>query len=272
MNHRGLQRALFRMRMDPAFCAALLAGDPATCASTDLGAQELLLLSNLDPAALHADRGGAGREQALRNLSSEYALSCSLAGAEVAMEFFGAGAFHAAIREADALPLAFGRYLLGRLRGQPEARAIARLEWGMAVARRELREAATPAAGEVALAPWARLVQLPSGSFAHALQVREALDRGRAPRRRAPARPPGEAASETVLLVASAERPPFGLRRVEPECLTALVAGFLERALAPQDARARRDYAEGADADPEDLELLCTALLNEAVLVGSLRR
>ena len=55
MNHRGLQRTLFRMQMDPEFCEAIMAAREDAIATTDLDPEEVAHLASLDPAAIRRE-------------------------------------------------------------------------------------------------------------------------------------------------------------------------------------------------------------------------
>ena len=74
-DHRGIQRALFRMQMDPAFAAAVFANDAAALATTGLDEGDAALLRSADAAGVGADKDDKRKHQLLGNVASEYACS-----------------------------------------------------------------------------------------------------------------------------------------------------------------------------------------------------
>lgn len=239
MNHRAVQRALFRMQLDPGFAARLRAGET----DAGLGPAERALLRGADPAALGADRDQRRRGQFLRNVSAEFARSCA-AGVS-AEAFTSSPEFHEAIADDASLPLAFGRYAERCCAGGSRAlRGLVALERALARARRELRAAAAPGPGELALAPWVWRVALPAGTLELAAGARAA---------------PGAAEeTETVLVLARPEPAPFRLREVEAELVSPDLARLLESLERP---RPRREL----DGDTAEIvaELLADGVLVE---------
>jgi hypothetical protein len=252
IDHRRVQRTLFRMQLDPEFAAAMRSG---AASEPGLGPAERDLLLTASPEALRADRNARRRAQVLGNVASEYVLTLSEAaagplGAGFVDRFPASVEFHVAIREERPLPLAFGAWAerCAGEAGAPVAAALASLEAAMARARREPRPAATPRASEIALSERAWLLRLPEGAFDHAQQVRAALDAGvapppasavlsaraaewlRAPRERGAE---GGAGVETVLLVAEKASGRHRLRAVLPECLEPAAASLLYEAREP---------------------------------------
>jgi hypothetical protein len=226
VNHRAVQRALFRMQLDPGFAPGPEDG---------LGPEELALLRAADPVALSADRDGRRRAQFLRNVSEEFALSC--AAGVAADAFTRSPEFHEAVRGDRSLPLAFGRYAERcSASAALEQRALVALEQAMARARRELRAARKPGPGEVALAPWAWLVRVPAGTLELAARVRRTLDR------------PGDA-DETVLVTAEREAAPFRLRAVEAELVSPALAELLASLVEPRPRAALDPDADGIVAE-----------------------
>lgn len=135
MDHRRVQRALFRMQLDPGFAARLYAGDPQ--ASADLGTEKRNLLRSAAPVALCADRDGKRRAQFLANVSSEFALSRA-AGLGVG-GFPSSDEFHGALLSDQSLALALARYAIRCTREKPRAlRALIALESALAIERAEL--------------------------------------------------------------------------------------------------------------------------------------
>jgi hypothetical protein len=267
MNHRRIQRALFRLQLDPGFAARVRAGDAESLGSLALGPDELALLAGADPAGLSADRDGKRRGQFLRNVSSEFALSLAVsADAKLVEEFTGAREFHEAVAADGSLPLAFARHLEARCaQASPVTRAFVALEAALARARRARRPTPALTAGEVALAPWAELVTLPEGTLDRAARVRAALDRGEAT-------PSGvevsEEATEVLLLRRTPEPEPFRLADVEVEHLSPELAALLARATRPLDARARSEQARAASVSRAELEEIVAGLVADRILIA----
>ncbi len=276
MNHRRLQRALFRMQHDPGFAERLRAAEPEAVASTGLGPAERACLAAADPAGIAADRDGKRAAQLLSNVSSEFPLSTrglERDGGRAAWTsaFPASREFHHAVSHDESLPLAFAAFAEREAarRGGTVLAGLVALEAAMARARRGARATPDPGPGEVVLAGTAHLLSVPSGLFAFATGLRVALDRAGAP----PPRPP--AALESVreredLLVAAGARPrAFGLRPVRVEPLAPLPAAFLRRARAPLPAAARRAFAAEHDVDFDELASVVKEWCVEGILIGS---
>jgi hypothetical protein len=287
MDTRRLQRTLFRMQADPEFGHRVATQGAA--AVPELGPAEVSLLLQAEAAGVRADHRGRRQAQILGNLASEYALTLAEAargalGVAFLLEFPASAAFHEAIIEERGLPEAFGAWAESRARaaGDGIAAASAALETAMVRARRELRPAAAPGPGEVALAPRAWLVQQPAGAFARAQEVRAALDAGR----EAPPPPPdlvarasewlasrAEAARnadpkcETVLLVVvDAPRNYRLLREIAPERLEPAAAELLHAALTPLDAAALARLGAARGWSSNDVEEFVADLVADGVL------
>ena len=262
MSHAEVQRTLFRMQLDPEFGAQLRRRAPEALGSVDLSTRELDWLCSADPRAIAADRGGARRAQFLRNVSSEFTLSLAALGPQALERFPRSSAFHEAVRQERPLPLALADHLWACA---PSAdRGPIELERAMARARRALRDARPPRDDEVGLAPWAHLVDVPDGTLAWASDVRGSAGAS-ASRPPAPGRP-----HETLLLVATPEPPPFGLRHVEVERVSDGLARLLVRLEPhPVSRAAREEHAAQVEANVAELESVITDLLREGVLVGS---
>jgi hypothetical protein len=264
VNHRALQRALFRMQLDPGFAARLRAGDPVACASTRLDAEELAGLRAADPAAIGADRDGKRLEQLLGNVGSEFALSCALAGRDWRNAFTASELFHRAIAEDGSLPLAFAAYL--EATAPRAAAAVSPLECAMARARRMQRPGArAPLAGDLALAATAWRVELPAGAFEFASALRAALDAGaRIPR---PPRFAADTPREWVLVAAGDPERSYGLRPLRVEPLATDVAAFLSCTESGVDAGACSAFAAERGIDPAELESVVKTFVAEGVLL-----
>jgi hypothetical protein len=274
MDHRGLQRALFRMQHDPGFAQRLRAGDPEAAASTRLGAHELAWLRAADPVALGADRDGRRAQQLLRNVASELRLATALGPAGDGTRAWLAGFprsphFHRAVSEGTPLPLALADWAEERAAGAPCAgfRALVALEAAMARARRSAGPRPHVPRGAVQRAPGARLVTLPSGTHALAAALARVLDAGGAIGPGAVAL--DERAHETLLLAADpgadarfGRLPPL---RVEP--LAPLVADLLRRADRPLDGAARAAFAAAHELALDEVEAVVADYVAEGVLL-----
>jgi hypothetical protein len=267
MNHRAIQRALFRMQLDPAFAARLRGREAGAVESTGLTFGELALLASADVAGVSADRDGKRRSQFLRNVTSEFALSLAAAGdAQLADEFTRSREFHEAVTADASLPLAFAKYLAGRLASSSALpRALAALETALARARRARRSAPALAPGEVALAPWAERVSVPAGTLEAAARVRSALDRGEPIAAGAAV---SESEYETLLVRRAPEPRPFRLADVEVESLSPALDALLARAEKPLSAAERVAHARAAGISEAELTEIVAELLAERILIA----
>jgi len=251
IDHRRLQRALFRLQLDPGWRPG----------EHELGAGERALLAAAHPAGLSADPGGRRRAQFLRNVSGEFALSLAVTkDGALAERFTSSREFHDAVTSDSSLPLAFGEYLI-----RAEAGPLAALEAALARARRARRAVPRLAPDELVLAPWAELLELPAGTLAAAERVRAALDAG-------DPTPIGVeiagAGSETLLLRREPEPAPFRLASVEVERLSPALAALLARAERPLDAGARAREARAAGLTVTELHEIIAGLVADRILVG----
>jgi hypothetical protein len=264
IDHRGLQRGLFRMQMDAGFAARVFAREQRALASLDLRAPELDLLLALDPVAVGADAHERRKDQMLGNLSAEYGLTLAVAPSGLAPGFLSAPEFHAAIRADGLLPVAFGDYAARTAADDAPVAALIALERAMVALRRAAGDAAPPTGGErLRLSPRAALVRIRTGALAWAAALRDALRMHTAP-------PPPDfgAGLEVVLLLAEAASA-HALPDVRPEVLTPAVALLLERARTGLDRAARADLARELDATPDELEAFAQALVDDGVLIWS---
>ncbi|MGH9889670.1 MAG: hypothetical protein ACREBE_29340, partial [bacterium] len=252
MDHRRVQRTLFRMQLDPGLAQRVRAGNVA-----DLPPAEHRLLRSVDPAALAADRDGRRRAQFLANVSSEFVLS--LAAGLDAEGFTASPEFHDAVSRDRSLPLAFGRY--ARRCSQGALHAMVVLEAALCSARRQLEDRPSPAPGEVVLAAWVSLVQVPDGTLELAVRLRAALDAAST----LPRVVLDDLPAETLLVRAAPSAAPFRLREVEVEHVSPALAALLRAACAP---RTRPALAHLAATAPVDLDPLLDDLLREKILVG----
>lgn len=267
IDHRRIQRALFRMQLDAGFAERVRAREPAAIASAGLGPEELALLAGADPASVSADRDGKRRAQFLRNVASEFALTLVVAAdPQIEATFTESLEFHAAVADDASLPLAFARHLEARTAKSSDlVRAFGALETALAVARRARRSAPALEAGEVALAPWAELVRVPSGTLDAAASVRAALDQGDPKPRRLSV---SAAELETLLVRRAPQPPPFRLAEVEVESLSSDLAALLALAEQPLAASARATHARGAGVSEGELEAIVAELVAERILIA----
>lgn len=261
IDHRALQRALFRVQLDAALHQRVVAREPAALEWLGLAAAELDLLLAADPIAVRADRGQQRRAQLVGNLTTEFGRSVWAADVDP-QAFVESEPFHRAIARDEPLPLAFGAWLETQA-SAPPARALVALERTMAHARRELRPGPAVGPDELALAPTCHLLSVPSGTHDLAVAVGVALAAGRAPE----ATPLDEARSE-LLLVQAGEPEPSGRRDVRVEPLEPAVARLLQRARAPLGPRDRAAFAASEGAAPDELEGFARSLVEDGVLIA----
>ncbi len=275
MDHRRLQRTLFRMQHDPSFAERLRAGDTAAVASTARRPAELACLQAVEPAALSADRAGRRRAQLLRNVASEFSLALAVGpdgdgDAGWAEAFPSTLHFHEAIARDERLPLAFARHAEETAARSSHApfRSLVSLEIALARARRQpVAVPPLPAlrSDESMLAPCAALLSLPAGSFDCASRVREALDAG-ATVLPLPATLVREDEQEMLLLVTTQSKRAQSLPAILVEPLAPIVAEFLTRARVPLSRASRARFATDQGVDEEDVEAVAAEYLAEGVL------
>ncbi len=282
MNHRGLQRALFRMLHDPSFAARVRAGEAQALASLGLVDTELRQLRGLDAVALSADRDGKRLTQFLRNVTSEFGRSVALGprgdgASDWIITFASSPHLHRAVAEDRSLPRAFAAFAAEQAApgGGPMAsfRATLALETAMVEARRQPVARLPPGPGEVVLSPWTRLLELAAGSFALASALTELQQRGAAPadwaacaRDKAP--DPRPAVRETLLLAAAPEPPrPGAQRELRVEPATPLVAAFLRAHERPSAPSAWRSFALCHDLAVDEVEAVAFDFAREGVLL-----
>ena len=250
IDHRRVQRALFRMQLDPG-CTP----------DRELGPAERALLAAAHPAGLSADPGGRRRAQFLRNVTSEFPLALAASKDRgLAERFTASREFHEAVASDASLPLAFAEYLAAADPGP-----LAALEGALARARRARRAPLPLAPGEVALAPWAELVELPAGTLAAAERVRAALD--------AAVPTPigveiGASGREVLLLRREPEPGLFRLASLEVERLSPALAGLLSRAARGLGPEACALEARAAGLTITELHEIIADLVADGVLVG----
>ena len=273
MNHRALQRTLFRMQIDPAFCAAIVSADEDALASTDLGLHERALLAAADPRGIRADQGGKRRLQVLGNATSEYALTLAAAAQEgrfenVLADFAASRELHRAVIDDQPLAIAFGDFALRLFQVHADASrfALATLERELALLRRgdaPHADASVPK-DALGLAAGARVLRLAAGTHALAAELRAALDAGTLPERISSVSP---SAKEAVLLSRVGRRPAFGLAEVRAEPLDPPADGlFLRLSDGPLSVTERAEVAQEAGASAADLEAFLQSFVDEGVL------
>ncbi len=263
IDHRGVQRQLFRMHLDPAHARRIRAGEDF---DPRLGQAERQLLQRLDLAGVLADPGNKRRQQLLGNIALEYELflaACGSKATELLSGFPSSPQFHAAIRDDGALVLAFGAWAAGQVQGGTEGALLA-LERALAEAR---RGSSSPA---VALAPgWmilsgrCRLIELPKGTLEMASRARAALDHGRS---LPPAR---QNAGTEWILVHVPDRRQGEADSARSETLDAPVDELLRRARVAVGPEERGRFARAHGTEPEDLEAFLRSFIEDGVLLGS---
>lgn len=254
IDHRRLQRTLFRAQMDPAFAAEILASE----------APEWELLRQASRAGMTADPRGTRRLQVLGNATLEFRLSLASADdPRGRLESFASSPeFHAAIEHDRPLPLAAGAYLVRVLADQPWPRALAQLELDLA----EIRRAPlgpTPPRSHWQRAHRARIVRLPVGTLARAAAVQAALHAGQP----CPPAPPQHSEAESLLLHAPAPEHRWKLADAIPEEVNDAVAALFERAQDPLDQAALEQFAQGYGATAADLLPLMQDYAQDGALV-----
>lgn len=268
--HRELQRTLFRMQADASFARAIFAAEPDALATTGLAADDLALLTAVDPRAVRADPGGKRRAQIAGNATSEYLLTLAVAardGGDFLNAFLAAPEFHAALAANGRLPLAFGDFAARYAQERADAplAALVALEHGMASLRRAARRPGpAPKTGDMRLSAAARTLELPSGTLAWSVALRAALDAGRA----ATLAELSAAATETVLLHLPEGAELHRLADVRLELLEPPADALMRRAANPLSPEERAAFARAHGAEPADLEAFLTPFIDEGVLVA----
>lgn len=259
----GLQRALFRMQLDPGFATQLLANQAQAVASTRLEAPDLALLQAVDPVALSADRDGRRASQLLGNLAGEFPRCCALLGARSGpgrpepAAFLAHPAFHEAIADDRPLPLAFAGWLEELVEQEPSLGPLVALESAMARGRRELRSQAAPQPGQLALSTTCRVLDLPAGTHAWAMLFEDG---------KIPPAPALNGQRESLLIQASAEVELSGRRSVSAERLEPAVAGLLQRLAQPAELEQLADYAAQLGASLDELRSFAAELTRDGIL------
>ncbi len=265
IDHRRIQRTLFRMQHDARFAERLRARDDDAIASTALDADSLALLLAAPVAAVEADPGGKRRAQFLRNVSSEHALTCARAGAEIVESFTTSPEFHAAMREDRSLPLAFADHAVRWSAATEDAllRALARVEQAMASLRRGpfARVGAPP--GGLALGERAEILSLPGGTIAAAARLRQALD--------ANAAVPGDLdigvdAGEFALVLGGPRPSPHQLASVSIERLNALAGELLSLCAGPATAADLAAFRTRHEVTEPELAAFTAGLIADGAL------
>ena len=272
MDHRLIQRTLFRMQIDSTFARRIIKRDSAALSTTGLEAADLEWLCSADPIAISADPGGRRLSQLIGNVVAEYACSVSLAVDELGMVDLASGfttspEFHSAIRRDRSLPVELGVYLARRFKERKECAldSVLAFERAMVDARRTVRAIPLPASGELVLAGAARLVALEAGTFDRVQRFREngsslSSDSG------------SKAGSDHEKLLITTGAPPHtgALHTVDVEVLSSSVAEVLwlaESSLGPAE---RESLAREKNMDPEEVNDFLRGLIAEGLLVGSL--
>lgn len=282
MNLVAIQRTLFRMQLDPVFCAEALSGEGPSDLRTGLGDREWSLIRAVDRRCFEADALGGRREQLLGNLSLE--APCTSAHWIAASgdgqglhNFLGSREFHGALAEGGRLPLAFADWLEGQGApggvSDPVAGALAaslRLEVAMIRARRfeDLQPPRESVSGElgstVGLSPLCTLVEVDEGCLDWVGRcTAAAAEGGTLP---LPGFDPGGEV-EVLLIQASEERSAgMGLRSVQVELLEGAAAELISASRGGLSVEARSELARELGAEPGALEGFVRSLIEDGVL------
>jgi hypothetical protein len=273
IDHRRLQRVLFRMQLDPHFCGALLAGDERAVRSSGLGTLELSWLKNAGRAAITADKDRKRSGQVLGNITLEYRTSIAVAvavgvGDRFAEDFFADDLFHQAMMRGERLPIVFGRY--AERRAQESAHPLlidaVQIDRTLVDARRADRERSTPIPNaEWHSAAHVRVIAVHDGTHEFLTNLRSAVDRGR----RAdpiPSRLAHETKDKESLLVTAKPVSQHRVRDVAVERLEPAVADLIGRAEFGLDDVAIRELATRWDTTTDDLRAFAQSLADDGIL------
>jgi uncharacterized protein len=243
IDHRRVQRTLFRMLVDPAFAQSVRQSGPEGLESP---ASDWLRTVDLD--LLAADPDEARLRQLLGNVVLEFVHTVRAAPGLV-VPFAASPELHRAIAEDTPLPFAFAAYAHRELPADGLARALLTLDAAMVELRRAPERAPSPTAQ---LAPTCRLVELPAGTVAAASALRE----GGVP-------VPLGSTPEHVLVIGGAIEAD-GRRGVHVELISAAVAELL--AAGPLTTAARASFAARHEAEEADVETLIEGLRADGVV------
>lgn len=246
---RQLQRAMVRMMVDPAYCAAVYAGAPCGLAPADRA-----LLTAVDRRAWSTDR--FRRPRLTQALLEEYPATASIVGVAGVDAFFGDAAFARCLEERGSMALHFGRWIA------PRGGGVARIEAAVAAAR---RWTPTPGRG-VQRGPGVVPVSVPDGSLAALGAARSRL--GPAPlaalarglRTEAPPKGP----DEEHLLVTCTAAGEVGVSGVG-----AALAAVVEAARRPQPKGALLGRMRRLGASSSEARELLAELLEDGTLAES---
>jgi uncharacterized protein (UPF0276 family) len=229
VDHRSLQRTLFRMMLDP----TVVPDDP--------------WLAALDPALVAADPGERRRKQLLGNVALEF-VNTVQAAPPFLDGFPSSPEFHAAIEADRSLPLAFAAYAARVLPEGPWSALLA-LETAMA----EVRRISNRNKGDLTLTPGTKVLDLPEGTVA----IADARTAG------LPSPPPG-AGRETVVIVGKGPLGPN--RELRIEVVPEAVADLLKS--CPLDPERLAAFAARHEAAPKDVVALIDGLVADGLLGG----
>lgn len=255
IDHRRLQRTLFRAQMDPGFAEQLFASDDP----------ELALLRQASRAGITADPRGTRRLQVLGNATLEFRLclaSCD-APRERLDAFASSPEFHAAIEQDRPLPLAAGSYLCRVLAAQPWPHALARLESALAEVRRA-NPTSPPPPETWQRSARAQVIELPVGTLARAAEIQTALHAGKP----CPPNPVAPSEHQEAILVYAKPSPNrWALADAIPEEVNEAVAALFQLAEQPLDGASLEEFATGYGATAADLLPIMQEYRDEGALI-----
>ncbi len=184
MSTRDLYRVMVRMLYDESFARAIYEDTRAALAGEEITAVEASWLVAPDPRAYRTDPWR--RSRSLGVLMEEFPTAAAFVlrrgregprrpETELLDAFFSSGNFHRSVRDGESMVFAFAEYLAAEVHGGIRADArvapLVRLETAIARVRRAgarslvatSRAVADPSSA-LQLAPWAKILELPSGT------------------------------------------------------------------------------------------------------------
>lgn len=268
IDHRRLQRVLFRMFIDASFADAIFDDVLPVVQATGLGATELAWIRRAGRAAIGADKDQKRRGQVLGNVQSEYRSTLAVAsvlghGDRLIDDFAESPEFHDTVMHDGRLPRAFGAYAARRAdrMGHAIAGDAVRLERAMVEARRFDAPVAPMPANGWRLSARARTVELADGAFAYIEAMNAALAAGRSPER-----PPSLGTARETILITAVNAGPHRLREVSAERLEPAVADLIRHAQSGVTAEKAELIAVMHGAEAADVLDFARSLAEDGIL------